>query len=97
VNVPKYRPVREEEPASPHASQAAMKGARPVHLSGAAPVEAVIYERDRLDIGTRILGPAIVEQFDATTVVPPGWSGTVDRYHNLILRGRIDAQGTAPD
>jgi len=28
-----------------------------------------------------------VEQFDATTVVPSGWSGTVDPYRNLILRG----------
>ena len=30
-------------------------------------------------------GPAIVEQFDATTVVPPGWHAAVDRYGNLIL------------
>ena len=30
-------------------------------------------------------GPAIVEQFDATTVVPPGWHAFVDRHGNLIL------------
>jgi N-methylhydantoinase A/oxoprolinase/acetone carboxylase beta subunit len=40
----------------------------------------------RLDIGVAINGPAIIEQFDATTVIPPGWSGTVDAYRNLILR-----------
>ena len=27
----------------------------------------------------------IVEQFDATTVIPPGWNGRVDGYGNLIL------------
>jgi len=30
----------------------------------------VLYERDRLDIGATINGPAIVEQFDATAVIP---------------------------
>ncbi|HEX9466707.1 MAG TPA: hypothetical protein VGB82_29250, partial [Alphaproteobacteria bacterium] len=44
-----------------------------------------LYERDRLPPGARLDGPAIVEQFDATTVVPPGWSAAVDRFHNLIL------------
>jgi N-methylhydantoinase A/oxoprolinase/acetone carboxylase beta subunit len=32
-----------------------------------------------------VTGPAIVEQFDATTVIPAGWSGRVDGYRNLIL------------
>jgi len=86
VSVPKYRPVRETAPQSPRASDTAVKSRRPVHLSGAAPIEAAIYERDRLDVGATIPGPAIVEQFDATTVVPPGWSGTVDQHRNLVLR-----------
>ena len=47
--------------------------------------EAALYERDRLDIGASIAGPAIVEQFDATSVIPSGWSGQVDGYRNLIL------------
>jgi len=46
----------------------------------------VLYERERLDIGAAIVGPAIIEQFDATTVIPPGWNGRVDGYRNLILR-----------
>jgi N-methylhydantoinase A/oxoprolinase/acetone carboxylase beta subunit len=45
----------------------------------------VLYERDRLDIGASIAGPALVEQFDATTVIPPRWNGHVDGYGNLIL------------
>ena len=30
-------------------------------------------------------GPAIVEQFDSTTVVPDQWTAAVDRFRNLIL------------
>ena len=35
--------------------------------------------------GNRFAGPAIVEQMDATTLVPPGMTARVDRYLNLIL------------
>ena len=28
----------------------------------------------------------IVEQFDATTVIPPGWRARVDGFRNLILQ-----------
>jgi len=31
-------------------------------------------------------GPAVIEQYDATTVVYPGWSYTPDDYGNLVLR-----------
>jgi len=26
-----------------------------------------------------------VEQFDATTAIPPGWRATVDGFRNLVL------------
>jgi N-methylhydantoinase A len=48
-------------------------------------IDAVLYERDDFDIGATISGPALVEQFDATTVIPPGWNGQVDGYGNLIM------------
>jgi N-methylhydantoinase A len=43
------------------------------------------YDRDRLAAGNRVDGPAIVEQMDSTTLVPPGVVATVDPYLNLIL------------
>ena len=61
-----------------------VKGRRRAAFNGTI-MEARIYERDRLDIGASIAGPAIVEQFDATTVIPSGWSGQVDGHRNLIL------------
>jgi len=83
VRVPKYEP--RAQPSSPAAAAAAaIKGRRPIALGGAM-TDATIYERDRLGIGAVIAGPAIVEQFDATTIVPPGWRGQVDGLRNLIL------------
>jgi N-methylhydantoinase A/oxoprolinase/acetone carboxylase beta subunit len=32
-----------------------------------------------------VAGPAIVEQFDATTFIPAGWTARVDGLRNLIL------------
>jgi N-methylhydantoinase A len=85
VAVPKYQPHAEPPPASPRSPQVAVKGARRMHFGATSSVEATLYERDRLDIGMTIAGPAIVEQFDATTVIPAGWSGSVDGNRNLIL------------
>jgi len=44
-----------------------------------------IYARERLRPGNRLAGPAVVEQMDATTLVPPGMTARVDRWLNLIL------------
>jgi len=96
VIVPKYQPVQEPAPPSPRPIETAIKGRRRIHYplpnpqagegKGGGSANAILYERDRLDIGAAISGPAIIEQFDATTVIPPGWSGRVDGYRNLILR-----------
>ncbi len=45
------------------------------------------YERERLNPGDRIRGPAVIHEFSSTVVVPPVWQVRVDRYSNLdILR-----------
>ncbi len=43
------------------------------------------YDRAQLKAGNRIEGPAVVEQYDSTTVIPPGCVAQVDRYGNLII------------
>jgi N-methylhydantoinase A len=47
-----------------------------------------LYDRERLEAGTRILGPAVVVEYSSTTVVPPDFSCEVDKCLNLILRAR---------
>jgi N-methylhydantoinase A len=69
---------------------AAPAGTRPVYFEEEAGfIETPIYRRADLPAGARFEGPAIVEQLDSTTVVPPGVSVAVDEWLNL----RIDLRG----
>jgi N-methylhydantoinase A/oxoprolinase/acetone carboxylase beta subunit len=47
-----------------------------------------IFDRARLGAGDEFAGPAIVEQMDTTTVVPPGFTARVDRFGNLVIATR---------
>lgn len=77
--------LRAHPEAGPDAS-AAIVQQRPVWLAGARDfVPTPIYARDALRQGNRFAGPAIVEQMDATTLVPPGMTARVDAWLNLIL------------
>ena len=44
-----------------------------------------VYQRERLDVGLDIAGPAILDQLDCTTVICPGQVARVDEWKNLIL------------
>jgi len=48
-------------------------------------VDCPTYYRYQLFAGDRVAGPAIVEEFDSTTVIHPGYEASVDRYGNLLL------------
>ncbi len=52
-------------------------GTREAHFPGHGSRETAVYDRDRLDPGATVDGPAILEQAESTTVVPPAWSGDV--------------------
>jgi N-methylhydantoinase A len=47
---------------------------------------ARVYDRSRLRAGDRILGPAIVNQMDTTTLILPGHGGEVDAHANILIR-----------
>ena len=59
-------------------------GEKTVWFNG-QPNRAGLYERQQLRAGQTVTGPAIVFQFDTTTVLPPGWRASVDRFGNLIV------------
>jgi N-methylhydantoinase A len=48
-------------------------------------VSAAVYERAALGQGDRLVGPAVVTQLDATTLVPPGWAAEVAASGALLL------------
>ena len=58
---------------------------RDVRFEGCANyVRANVYWREDIPPGATIAGPAIVEQMDATSVIPPGWRAYNDAFGNLI-------------
>jgi len=61
-------------------------GERPLYdLTSAEFANAYVYDRARLGADDRIAGPAIVEQYDSTTVVLAGQALTVDDFGNLLI------------
>jgi len=79
------------DPAKRAADVAAAEiGRRRVFADGAWHV-AAIFDRDRLPVGGRIVGPAVVQQIDATTVIEPGAAAEVDAIGNLIVTVGSDA------
>jgi 5-oxoprolinase (ATP-hydrolysing) len=61
-----------------------------VHFS-ALPQTTGIFDRARLQPGDVILGPAVVHESTATTVIDPGWRGEVLSRGELLLSRRPDA------
>jgi N-methylhydantoinase A len=59
-------------------------GRRKVWFDGTAH-DAAVYQRETLEAGARFTGPAIVEQFDSTTVVPPHMRASVDAFRNIVI------------
>ena len=47
-----------------------------------------VYDREGLARDQRIHGPAIVEEWTTTTIVPPEMSCVVDRFGDLVLEAR---------
>jgi N-methylhydantoinase A len=64
----------------------ALTGRRQLYdFSRGAFIDAGVYDRSRLTAGERIMGPAIVEQYDSTTVMLAGQTLIVDDVGNLII------------
>ncbi len=65
---------------------ASSKGRRSIRIDGFdGPLDAAIHDRAALAADARIAGPAIIEQLDTTTVIPPGWSAAVVSGGNLSV------------
>lgn len=48
-------------------------------------LETAFYQRDEIPVGTVINGPAIIQQTDSTTALPPKVTATLDPYGNLVI------------
>jgi N-methylhydantoinase A len=79
--LPSVRPAGVERIDS---AEAGSRGTRQACFRGGW-VETPVYERATLAVGARIAGPAVVEEREATTVVPPDALAEVDAQLNLVL------------
>ena len=77
VKLPSYR-------AQGLALKDALRETRKARFGGVT-LDCPVYQRDRLDVGIRFDGPAIIDQLDATTVIPPGHSARVDEFKNILI------------
>ena len=72
-----------------------LKESTPVFFSGKS-LAAAIFSRDQLPPGRKYSGPAVITEYSATTVVPPGMTFRVERSGNLIIEiatSSIKSQG----
>jgi N-methylhydantoinase A len=48
--------------------------------------EATVAHRDAIPSGERVAGPAVLEEYSSTLVIPPGWSGDVNEFGCVTLK-----------
>jgi N-methylhydantoinase A len=62
----------------------ALRETRKVRFDGKT-IDCPIYQREKLDVALTFSGPAVLDQFDCTTVIYPSQAVRVDEWKNLIV------------
>jgi N-methylhydantoinase A/oxoprolinase/acetone carboxylase beta subunit/N-methylhydantoinase B/oxoprolinase/acetone carboxylase alpha subunit len=93
IEVPKLPVVRSKKSGTETAG--ALKGRRHVCFLNADPISTPIYDRDKLQPGHVIAGPAIVESFDTTLVVNPGFQAEMNDLRQLVVERAAKAARAA--
>jgi len=79
IDKPKLQAASSTNGKSPAASS------RQVYFDDGGWTDAQVFNREELPPGREIAGPAVIDQFDSTTVLPSGTSAIVDQYSNLVV------------
>lgn len=85
VRVRGAMPIPEPSSTKTPGGGGALKGARPMRFQGHNFSEVRTYERDRLGADEAVTGPAVIEQPDATIVVPPNFVARVGAYGAILM------------
>jgi N-methylhydantoinase A/oxoprolinase/acetone carboxylase beta subunit len=68
------------------AAKARAETVRPVSFAGhPKPIDALVIDRADLTSGAGLDGPALIEESDTTTAVPPGWRAELDGVGDLVV------------
>jgi N-methylhydantoinase A/oxoprolinase/acetone carboxylase beta subunit len=79
------RPLPGDVPEAGRRRGSARPAGRRPGCFGGRPVEMAVYRRGGLAPGSRLAGPAVVEEEASTAVIPPGATATVDRWGNVLI------------
>jgi N-methylhydantoinase A len=77
---PSFAPAKElvADPGEP-------QSVRPVYFGADGWVQTPVYDRSTLPAGATFVGPAIIDQLDSTTVVPPRTTAQIDEWLNIRI------------
>jgi N-methylhydantoinase A len=84
------QPLGGVDPRQAHIGYKQVHFADASNARAARPIPAALYQRERLVPGNIVVGPAVLFQFDTTTIVPGGWNATVDEWGNLVVEDRAN-------
>ncbi|HLG73842.1 MAG TPA: hydantoinase/oxoprolinase family protein [Chloroflexota bacterium] len=77
----------------PRSAPAQPRELRPVYVRQAAGyISTPVFDRNDLARGQVVEGPAIIEEWNSTLIVPPAWQAAVDRLGNLIMNQSAERQ-----
>ncbi len=80
------KPDLAEERINPNALPPAPIETRRVLFEGQSDfLPTHVYQRNDIAPGCTICGPAIIEQMDSTSVIPPDWTAYTDGFHNILV------------
>lgn len=80
------KPDLSEHPVEENPQVPAPVEVRKVRFEGSPEyLDTNIYQRTQLPCGCTVSGPAIIEQMDSTSIIPPGWRAYNDPFLNLIV------------
>ncbi|WP_421761323.1 hydantoinase/oxoprolinase family protein [Devosia sp.] len=77
-------PVEEQAPTGSGDAASRVIETRPAYFDGKW-VDTPHIDRSRLGVGDRVDGPAIIRQYDTTTVLLPGHYAEVDTHGNILI------------
>jgi len=86
------RPELERQEVTPDADIIPIATRRVIFAGANGPVarDTPLYDRASLHPGGLLMGPAIITQYDTTTVVPPEWRVQVDAVSNLVIEFLVE-------
>ncbi|MBC7761320.1 MAG: hydantoinase/oxoprolinase family protein [Candidatus Saccharibacteria bacterium] len=58
---------------------------RPVYFGELGWVDTPVFDRDDMPAGAMFSGPAVIDQFDSTTVIPPNTTAVIDEWMNILI------------